>query len=71
MNSVNRLSPLITGPKLVYRKTSPKIINKQCSFIEFGRDLIKDEVGIYTRHISPSGTRMNNNNISCLSDFII
>ena len=67
MNSVNRLSPLITGPKLVYRKTSPKIINKQCSFIEFGRDLIKDEVGIYTRHISPSGTRMNNNNISCLS----
>ena len=67
MNSVNRLSPLITGPKLVYRKTSPKIINKQCSFIEFGRVLIKDEVGIYTRHISPSGTRMNNNNISCLS----
>ena len=68
MNSVNRLSPLITGPKLVYRKTSPKIINKQCSFIGFGKDLIKDEVGIYTRHISPSGTRMNNNiNVSCLS----
>ena len=66
MNSVNRLSPIITGQKLVYRKTSPKIITKQCSFIEFDNDLIKDKVGIYTRHISPSGTRMNNNNnISC------
>lgn len=69
MNSVNRLSPIITCQKLVYRKTSPKIINKQCSFIEFGKDLIKDEGGIYTRHISPSGTRINNknNNISCFS----
>ena len=68
MNSVNRLSPIITGPKLVYRKTSPKIINKQCSFIGIGKDLIKDEVGFYSRHISPSGTRIyNNNNISCLS----
>lgn len=68
MNSVNRLSPFTCGPKLVYRKTSPKIIYKQCSFIDFGRDLIKDEVGMYTRHISPSGTRMNsNNNISCIS----
>lgn len=61
-NFVNKLSPLFKA-RLVYRKTTPKLIEKQCTLIEFDND---SETNDYypepkRKYFSPKINKINSN----------
>lgn len=61
-NSLNSFSPITYRTKLIYRKTSPKIINKKDSYIEFDKESNLEEFESNLRHISPGIIRNGSNN---------
>ena len=65
-NSLNSFSPITYRTKLIYRRTSPKIINKKDSYIEFDKESNLEEFESNLRHISPGIIR--NGNISNFSN---
>ena len=64
-NSFNHLSPLVSKARIIYRKTSPKLIkNNMDSYIEFNNDSNLEEYEYNLKKLSPRKT----GNISCFSD---
>jgi hypothetical protein len=50
-NSINRFSPIAYRTRLIYRKTSPKVINKNDSYFDANKEANKGEYESYIRHI--------------------
>ena len=64
-NAFNHLSPLVSKARIIYRKTSPKLIkNNMDSYIEFNNDSNLEEYEYNLKKLSPRKT----GNISCFSD---
>jgi ankyrin repeat protein len=59
-NSINRFSPITYRTRLIYRKTSPKVINKNDSYFDAVKEVNKEEYEPYIRHISPGVNRNGN-----------
>ena len=61
-NSMNRLSPLYNA-KLIYRKTSPKLIHNQGTLIEFENDSEIYEYNPRIKYLSPKMRKIDNSSI--------
>jgi len=56
-SSINKFSPISYRSRLVYRKTSPKVIDKKDSYIEFDKDSNLVEFESNYKHLSPGFLR--------------
>ena len=61
INSLSKFSPITSRTRLVYRKTSPKSINKKDSFFEFDKESNLVEYENNLRHLSPGVLRKYQN----------
>lgn len=61
-NSINKLSPIFKT-RLIYRKTTPKIMEKQCTLIEFENDSETYDYNPESRrkYFSPKISKLNSN----------
>ena len=60
-NAITQFSPIISRTRFVYRKTSPKLINKNDSFNEFSNYSNLVEYDSNLKHISPEALRKDSN----------
>ena len=59
-NSSNGISPISTRTRFIYRKTSPKLINKKESYFNLNRESNLEEYESNLRHLSPGIIRKEN-----------